>query len=164
MNIICPYCLETIDNMLQKCPYCGELLPKEEGNSWVVSLILACYLGFFGLHNFYNNKNTIGIAQLFLTISLFGIIINIFWILIDMSMILFDKYRDSQGRKLSRKITIQSTALLSLIFIHRFYVKRYISATLFLLILGGLGIWWLADFITILTGHFKDENGNLITE
>lgn len=164
MNRTCSYCIEAVDDELQRCPYCGELLPKETGNSWVVSLLLASYLGFFGLHNFYNNKNAIGITQLLLTISMLGTIISLFWVLIDIFMILFDRYKDSQGRNLSRKVTITSTVLLSIIFTHRFYVKRYISAIFFVLTLGGFGIWWLVDLITILTGHFKDENENLITE
>lgn len=163
-NNLCPFCSEQVEANVLKCPHCGEILTTKTGNSWVVSLLLASYLGFFGLHNFYNNKKAIGITQLLLTISMFGTIISLFWALIDTLMILFNVYKDSQGRKLSRKVTITSTALLSIIFTHRFYVKRYISAIFFVLTLGGFGIWWLVDLITILTGHFKDENENLITE
>lgn len=161
---ICPFCSEEVEANVLKCPHCGEMITKKTGNSWVISLLLASYLGFFGLHNFYNCKKAIGITQLLLTISMFGTVISLFWVLFDTLMILFDVYKDSQGRKLSRKITIQSTALLSLIFMHRFYVKRYISAIFFILTLGGFGIWWLVDLITILIGRFEDENGNLITE
>ncbi len=33
-----------------------------------------------------------------------------------------------------------------------------------LLTLGGLGVWMLVDFILIVTGSFKDENGVRITQ
>lgn len=174
MNI-CPFCSEEVEANVLKCPHCGEIITKKTGNSWVISLFLALPLGFLGLHSFYNNKKAIGITQLLLTVSVvsvcvsaygaYGFLISFLWgSFADPILILFDEYKDSQGRKLSRKITIKSTALLSLIFLHRFYVKRYISAIFFYLTLGGFGIWWLVDLITILTGHFKDENGNLITE
>lgn len=71
---------------------------------------------------------------------MFGMVISLFRVLFDTLMILFDVYKDSQGKKLSRTITIQSTALLSLIFMHRFYVKRYISAIFFILTLGGFAL------------------------
>ncbi|MCQ2789437.1 MAG: TM2 domain-containing protein [bacterium] len=165
MNINCPYCQESIEDNLIKCPYCNEILPEKEGNSWVISLILANpYFGIFGLNNFYNKKKVIGFSQLILTFTFYGAIISIIWAFIDYFMILFDKYTDSKGRKLSKEITIKSTALLTLLFAHRFYVKKYISGLLFAFTLGGLGIWWLIDLVIILTGKFKDAEGNLITE
>jgi len=29
--------------------------------------------------------------------------------------------------------------------------------------LGGLGVWWLADLITILAGRFEDADGNILS-
>ena len=45
---------------------------------------------------------------------------------------------------------------------HRFYVGKVGTAILQILTLGGLGIWYLIDFIMILTSNFTDSNGNKI--
>ena len=37
------------------------------------------------------------------------------------------------------------------------------TAILMIVTLGGVGIWTLIDFIMILTGSFKDRDGNRIT-
>ncbi len=47
---------------------------------------------------------------------------------------------------------------------HRFYVGKIGSAIAMLLTFGGLGVWMLIDFVLIVTGSFKDDNGVRITE
>lgn len=47
---------------------------------------------------------------------------------------------------------------------HRFYVGKIGTGVLMLLTLGGLGIWWLVDLIMLVTGNFKDKQGEAITE
>lgn len=47
---------------------------------------------------------------------------------------------------------------------HRFYVGKAGTAIAMLLTIGGLGVWVMIDFILIVTGSFKDENGVRITE
>lgn len=47
---------------------------------------------------------------------------------------------------------------------HRFYAGRIGTGILQLLTVGGLGIWWLADLILLVTGHFKDGDGARISE
>jgi TM2 domain-containing membrane protein YozV len=47
---------------------------------------------------------------------------------------------------------------------HRFYAGKIGTGILELLTLGGLGIWWLVDMILILTGSFRDRDGQKITE
>ncbi|MDA0880926.1 MAG: TM2 domain-containing protein [Proteobacteria bacterium] len=45
---------------------------------------------------------------------------------------------------------------------HRFFLKRYASAILFIITIGGCGIWWVIDFILIVTGSMKDDHGKVV--
>ena len=42
---------------------------------------------------------------------------------------------------------------------HRFFLRRYAYAILFIITIGGCGIWWIIDFILIVTGSMKDDIG-----
>jgi len=46
--------------------------------------------------------------------------------------------------------------------VHRFYTGHTITGVIQLLTFGFCCIWTLIDFIIILTGNFKDANGNPI--
>lgn len=46
--------------------------------------------------------------------------------------------------------------------VHRFYTGHIGIGVVQLLTLGGCGIWVLVDFIMILTGNYKDAQGNVI--
>ena len=162
----CPYCGETVPATSQKCSHCGEWLITRYGKSWVKTYLLCSLLGYFGVHNFYNGKTGPAVAQLILTLTVFGSFISLIWVFIDLIMILCDAYTDSNGLKLSRKPTIQSTALCcffgGLGGWHRFYTGHVALGFLQVFTGGGLFIWTIVDFIMILTGNFKDSNGNLI--
>ena len=47
--------------------------------------------------------------------------------------------------------------------IHRFYVGKFATGILQFFTAGGFGIWWIIDFILILLGEFKDEDGLRLT-
>ncbi len=47
--------------------------------------------------------------------------------------------------------------------VHRFYAGKIGTGILQLLTVGGCGIWTLVDLIMIITGSFKDKDGNPIT-
>ena len=67
---------------------------------------------------------------------------------------------------ISTEKTILPTFLLFLILswplaAYRFYLRRYASAVLFITF-AGFGIWWIVDFILIVTGNMKDDLGNQV--
>ncbi len=45
---------------------------------------------------------------------------------------------------------------------HRFYLRRYASAILFIITFAGFGVWWIVDFILIVTGSIKDDEGRAV--
>lgn len=62
--------------------------------SWLVTLLLAIFLGYLGIHRFYVGKIGTGILYL-LTGGIFGI----GWI-VDLIMIIVGKFTDSEGREI----------------------------------------------------------------
>lgn len=46
--------------------------------------------------------------------------------------------------------------------VHRFYVGKVGTGILQLVTCGGLGIWVIIDFITIICGKFTDGKGNIL--
>ena len=47
--------------------------------------------------------------------------------------------------------------------VHRIYAGKIGTGILQLITLGGCGIWTIIDLIMIITGNFKDKDGNPIT-
>ncbi len=47
---------------------------------------------------------------------------------------------------------------------HRFFLGKIGTGVAQLLTVGGLGLWTLADLIILVTGNFKDAEGNRITQ
>jgi len=70
--------------------------PKSQ-KDWTVTLLLAIFLGYLGIHSFYAGNMLKGILQL-LTGGGCGI-----WQLLDIIFIVMDKYKDGEGRVISNK-------------------------------------------------------------
>lgn len=67
----------------------------------LIALLLALFLGMFGVHNFYLKKIGIGITQLVLTITIVGSFLSAFWIMIECILILTGDLKDADGNKLT---------------------------------------------------------------
>ncbi len=70
---------------------------------WIVALLLAFFLGPFGIHNFYLGYTTKGIIQLVISLTVVGLFVTGIWALIDFIMIIMrsGSYAcDAQGQPL----------------------------------------------------------------
>ena len=70
---------------------------------WIVALLLAFFVGVFGIHNFYLGYTTRGIIQLVLTITFIGAPVAAIWAFVEFIMIImrYGAYGcDAQGRPL----------------------------------------------------------------
>ncbi len=59
-------------------------------------------------------------------------------------------------------VTLLLSIFLGSLGIHRFYAGKIGTGILQLITLGGCGVWTLIDIIMIVTGNFKDNDGNII--
>lgn len=59
-------------------------------------------------------------------------------------------------------VTLLLSLFLGSLGVHRFYVGKIGTGILELITLGGCGVWALIDLIMIVTGNFKDKDGNII--
>lgn len=64
----------------------------------------------------------------------------------------------------SRTTTLLLCIFLGMFGAHRFHAGRIRSGILQLLTLGGMGLWWVYDIITVASGSFRDGDGALIAD
>jgi len=64
----------------------------------------------------------------------------------------------------SRSVALALCIPLGIFGAHRFYVGKLGTGLLQLCTLGGLGLWWLYDLITIASGEFRDADGLRVRE
>lgn len=63
----------------------------------------------------------------------------------------------------SRAVALALCIPLGVFGAHRFYVGKIGTGLLQLCTLGGLGLWYLYDLITIASGEFRDVDGRRVT-
>ena len=78
----------------------GEITPppaEQSGRSYILTLLLSIFLGYFGIHRFYNGRIITGIIWFFS-----GGLGGLGWIA-DIIIILIGKFKDSDGKPVKRK-------------------------------------------------------------
>jgi len=73
------------------------MLPAVSEKDWVVTLVLAVFLGPLGIDRFYTGKIFVGVLKL-LTFGFGGI-----WWLIDIILLVTGNYNDGHGLKVATK-------------------------------------------------------------
>lgn len=68
--------------------------------SRAVMLLLALFLGFFGVHRFYAEKVGTGVLMCILSITLIFSIVSIIWTLIDFIVIASGTFKDGDNLKI----------------------------------------------------------------
>jgi TM2 domain-containing membrane protein YozV len=63
----------------------------------------------------------------------------------------------------SRAVALALCIPLGVFGAHRFYAGKIGTGLLQLLTVGGMGLWWLYDLITIASGEFRDVDGRRVT-
>src|SRR5574344_1839228 len=98
--MFCSKCGKEINDEAVVCIHCGCAVSQnnanEEEKSWIVTLLLALFLGGLGVHRFYTGYIGIGVVQL-LTLGGCGI-----WSLIDFISILCGSFKDADGNNLKK--------------------------------------------------------------
>jgi hypothetical protein len=89
--VVCVKCGVAVNNNNSS----GQVGPVSD-KEWLVALLLAFFVGVFGVHRFYTGHIGIGVVQL-LTLGGCGI-----WALIDFILIVVGSYTDAQGRQLKK--------------------------------------------------------------
>lgn len=154
-EIICPKCEYHFNgatsNDVWKCPHCGfkfiEARKKDK------------------IESFEENENTekektygnISVLQLILKTNR-----NIFdWMHSNHTKIITGDIADSYSDK-NAVIAFKLCIFFGWLGAHRFYTQKYISAVLYLLTGGFLGIGWIIDIVRMYRGKFKDSKGLLV--
>ena len=73
-------------------------IPNNFNQRWLATLLLALFLGTFGVHRFYAGRTGTGILML-ITLGGFGI-----WYLIDLILVITGNLRDGDGNLITQNI------------------------------------------------------------
>jgi hypothetical protein len=70
--------------------------------------------------------------------------------------------REPEISEKSRGVALILETVLGVFGAHRFYVGKTGTGVLMLCTFGGLGLWWVYDFVLIATGSFRDADDRRI--
>lgn len=70
---------------------------KTSPKSKITAILLAVFVGGFGIHNFYIGKTARATAQLLMTLTLILSFVTLILVLIDIIKLASDKQKDGQG-------------------------------------------------------------------
>ena len=106
--MFCQNCGAKIPDKAAVCLNCGVAVKNVSAakvssvnDEWLVAMLLAMFLGVFGVHNFYLRRNSVAIAQLVLGLCSCFVISGI-WATVDWVMIVSGNYRKVDGTLLAR--------------------------------------------------------------
>ena len=80
----CPDCNKIYSRKAAVCPYCGAPSPLfRDQKERLIYIILALFVGGFGIHNFYSGHIGKGIAKIILTLLVFTSFIAWIWCIVE---------------------------------------------------------------------------------
>lgn len=69
---------------------------------------------------------------------------------------------DKEFSTKSRLVALVLAWFLGIFGAHRFYTGKIGTAILMICTIGGFGLWWLIDIVTIVCGYFRDKDGRRV--
>ena len=101
--MFCKNCGKEVDDKALICIHCGCATGGlGVSNEWLITLLLAIFLGVFGAHRFYTGHKGTAVVMLVLTITCVGAFISTIWALVDIIMIALDNFRTFDGKLITR--------------------------------------------------------------
>ncbi|MDR2099152.1 MAG: NINE protein [Rickettsiales bacterium] len=97
----CSNCSTKLSDKAVSCPKCGHPVRGNGQKQAVVAFLLCFFLGVFGAHRFYAGKTGSAIAQLILTLTVFGLIVSGIWAFIDGIVIICGNFTDNNDKKIA---------------------------------------------------------------
>jgi len=147
-------------------PGYGAPLVQYSEKTRATGLMLAWFLGWFGVDRFYVGQPGLGVLKL-LTFGGLGV-----WWFIDLILHALGAVKDSEGKPLRPPTNVAGqptlngnhillvSVLAGSYGVDRFMLGQTGLGVLKLVTLGGCGIWHLVDVILIATGSVRDAQGN----
>ena len=101
--MFCKNCGKEIDDKAVICVHCGCATGGLGcSKKWLITLLLAIFLGVFGVHRFYQKHFVTGVIMLILTVTCIGATIAFIWAIIDIIFIATDQFKRPDGTVVAR--------------------------------------------------------------
>ena len=101
--MFCKNCGKEIDDKAIVCIHCGCATGSiGVSKEWLITLLLALFLGAFGVHRFYNKHMLTGAIMLILSLTGIGAGISLIWAIIDIVFIATNQFKRPDGTVVTR--------------------------------------------------------------